>query len=603
LTKGLTAEELEEKGYIGDKNIEIKRNVETQVKTEKNYTFAEDVEYYKSELYKNIKEIPFEDIEHLKDVMPDSVIAEKKYSGLSSKSGSFHPRQCHSEAYLNSSNVSVNLTDGKLVYKSLIKGKIVLLNGLIYVRLGDIDGRFELRVSPDKMSVEADFYPAKGAGKMLTEKEIKSGLDSDKIIYGIRDNVISEHVEKAEKTGIAQKGVIVAEGTAAIDGIDAKIQLHFDPDPVYEDFKILSDGRVDYRKQLTIVVVKKGELLATIADPEKGIDGKDVYGNEIKGKDGEKKVLFAGTNVEKSEDGLNFYALLAGQPVLNKNILNVFAHYKIQGDVDYSSGNIQFDGNITINGSVLPGFEVKATGDIFVMKTVDSGILEAGRDIRVFGGIFGNNDSVVKCGRNLIVTHMQNAVVEAQGDVVIKDSAVHSKIYSTGNVILREGKGAIVGGMVHALRSVHAKVIGSPTGTKTEIIVGQDFFVNKMRDEFLKVQDFCTKNIEKLEKYLKPLVTMIKNGAKLQKDQMSKVTMVLKKHNEVKNQYFMIDAKMKEIEKASQTVKNPVVKVNQVIYPDVRLTIRDRTIIIAEKNTEVSYSFDAYNNTIIKGPY
>ena len=40
MAKGLTAEELEEKGYIGNKNIEIKRTPKTPIHDEKNYTFA-----------------------------------------------------------------------------------------------------------------------------------------------------------------------------------------------------------------------------------------------------------------------------------------------------------------------------------------------------------------------------------------------------------------------------------------------------------------------------------------------------------------------------------------------------------------------------------
>jgi len=451
--------------------------------------------------------------------------------------------------------------------------------------------------------VEVELCPSKGAGKKLSINEIKSALQGERIVYGIQDKVIAENIAKAEKTGIVQKRAVIAEGLAPVDGSEAEIKLLFNPEPVFEDFKILPDGRVDYRKQMTVEIVKQGALLATVSDAKKGIEGTDVFGKSIKAKEGDSKVLYAGTNVEKSKDGLQFFAARDGQPVLNKNILNVFALFNIPGDVNFSSGNVQFDGNVTIQGSVLPGFEVKASGDIFVMNSVDSGNLDAGRDIKVFGGIFGNAESRVKCGRNLVVSHLQNALVEAQGDVIIRDSAVHCKIFSTGSVVLREGKGTLVGGTVHALRSVDAKVIGSPMGTKTEITVGHDFFAKKMRDEFLKVQNFCKVNIEKIEKYLKPLVTLIKDGNKLPKDQMFKVTEILKKHNELKSQYYMIEAKIKEIEKASQTVKNPVIKVNQVIYPDVRITINDHTALLTEKETQVSFTVNADKNTLVKGRY
>jgi uncharacterized protein (DUF342 family) len=84
---------------------------------------------------------------------------------------------------------------------------------------------------------------------------------------------------------------------------------------------------------------------------------------------------------------------------------------------------------------------------------------------------------------------------------------------------------------------------------------------------------------------------------------MFKVTEILKKHNELKSQYYMIEAKIKEIEKASQTVKNPVIKVNQVIYPDVRITINDHTALLTEKETQVSFTVNADKNTLVKGRY
>jgi uncharacterized protein (DUF342 family) len=603
MAKGLTAEELEEKGYIGNKNIEIKRSPKTPIHDEKNYTFAGGIEYYTSELFKSVKEIPFESIEYLKDVTPQLIIAEKKYVHRGGQSGLFQPQHCHSESYLKTSNVGVSLINGNLTYSALIKGKVVLANGLIYVLPGDIDSKFKLWIAPDKMSVEVELCPSKGGGKKLAIDEIKSGLRAERVAYGIKDDAITKNIAKAETTGIAQKGVIIAEGLAPIDGGDSEIKLLFNPEPVFEDFKILPDGRVDYRKQMTVEIVKQGALLATVSDAKKGIEGKDVFGNSVKAKEGDSKVLYAGTNVEKSKDGLQFLAGRDGQPVLNKNILNVFPLFNIPGDVNFNSGNVQFDGNVTIQGSVLPGFEVKASGDIFVMNSVDSGNLDAGRDIKVFGGIFGGAETLVKCGRNLVVSHLQNALVEAQGDVIVRDSAVHCKIFSTGSVVLREGKGTLVGGTVHALRSVDAKVIGSPMGTKTEITVGHDFFAKKMRDEFLKVRDFCKVNIEKIEKYLKPLVVLIKDGNKLPKDQMFKVTEILKKHNDLKSQYYIIEAKIKEIEKASQTVKNPVIKVNQVIYPDVKITINDHTALIAEKESRVSFSVNAEKNALVKGNY
>ena len=81
----------------------------------------------------------------------------------------------------------------------------------------------------------------------------------------------------------------------------------------------------------------------------------------IKAINGESNVLCAGQNVVVTDDG-KFKAVCDGQISLNGKVLSVFLHYMVEGDVDYGCGNISFNGNVTIKGSVLPGFEVKAKG-------------------------------------------------------------------------------------------------------------------------------------------------------------------------------------------------------------------------------------------------
>ena len=67
----------------------------------------------------------------------------------------------------------------------------------------------------------------------------------------------------------------------------------------------------------------------------------------------------------------------------------------IKGNVDYDYGNIDFNGSVHITGSVLPGFTVKAKGDIVVDKNVEDAYLEAGGDINVKMGISGKGSCKV----------------------------------------------------------------------------------------------------------------------------------------------------------------------------------------------------------------
>ena len=77
---------------------------------------------------------------------------------------------------------------------------------------------------------------------------------------------------------------------------------------------------------------------------------------------------------------------LDGQLVENNNKIIVDPTIEIKGDVDLSTGNIDFNGSVLIKGSVQAGFAVRADGDVEIRGTISGGNVEA-KNIIVFGGI------------------------------------------------------------------------------------------------------------------------------------------------------------------------------------------------------------------------
>src|SRR5437762_91037 len=59
--------------------------------------------------------------------------------------------------------------------------------------------------------------------------------------------------------------------------------------------------------------------------------------------------------------------------------LTVSKLYEVDGNVDFKVGNVDFDGRVTIKGDVLPGFNVKATGDVAITGMVENASIEAGQ--------------------------------------------------------------------------------------------------------------------------------------------------------------------------------------------------------------------------------
>ena len=74
----------------------------------------------------------------------------------------------------------------------------------------------------------------------------------------------------------------------------------------------------------------------------------------------------------------------------------VYPISNIDSDIDYHTGNIDFNGDVVISGSVQPQFSVKATGTISIGGYVEPGeYISAGGDILVKRGVVGANTELV----------------------------------------------------------------------------------------------------------------------------------------------------------------------------------------------------------------
>ena len=100
----------------------------------------------------------------------------------------------------------------------------------------------------------------------------------------------------------------------------------------------------------------------------------------------------------------------------------------ISQDIDFATGNIDFLGNIIIHGNIAPGFKVHATGDIEIKGFVEGAQVIAEGSIEVKGGITSGAKGLVKAGQNVYARFIENSIVEAGGDVVVRDSIMQSQV-------------------------------------------------------------------------------------------------------------------------------------------------------------------------------
>ncbi|HWQ62170.1 MAG TPA: FapA family protein, partial [Negativicutes bacterium] len=224
----------------------------------------------------------------------------------------------------------------------------------------------QVLVDRDRMSASLQIVKPKGS-RPLAFDEVLEKIHSAGVVQGID----MEAVKRAyDRPGTP---VTAARGDAPVNGTDATISYAYDMNTKGRPVE-LEDGRVDFKDLNLFTVVAEGDVLAEKLPPTQGTPGVDVLGQPIFPKQGKDIPLPLGKNVYADENKIR--AGIAGQLQLQNNKLHVSPVIEIKGDVDLSTGNVEFVGNVVVRGSVQSGFTVKADGNVEIYGSVSGGTVE-----------------------------------------------------------------------------------------------------------------------------------------------------------------------------------------------------------------------------------
>ncbi|MBW4083271.1 DUF342 domain-containing protein [Paenibacillus sp. S150] len=431
-----------------------------------------------------------------------------------------------------------------------------------------------------------------------TIEDLESFLHSHNIRYGIQRDILQRISSNPEEYFFNR--VPIAIGQPSVNGTDGRVMFTVD---LEEDRKPqeMADGKVDYKDLVRLHNVRKGQLIAKIIPPEPGKPGIMVTGEELPFKPGKEAHFKVGKNVLVDQEETAMYAAIDGLVTLtDKGKINVFPVFEVNGDVDYSTGNIDFVGTVVIRGNVLTGFSVKSAGDIRVVGGVEGAELISGGSIEITGGIIGYNKGLVSAGKNVKVSFIQDGNVVAGEDIIVSQSVMHSNIRAGHDVLCNGAKGLIVGGIVQAGERVVARTIGNTMSTATAIEVG---VVPELRNEIneLRVElRHLLENEDKTNKALYLLNQLANNG------QLSPDKMALRvKLNATKQSHMREEKKIKErvleIEKLLEDTGRARVEVIKTIYGGSKIVIGRYTRFVKDPTERVVFIYSEGDITL--SPY
>ncbi|MER2173072.1 MAG: FapA family protein [Carnobacterium sp.] len=237
--------------------------------------------------------------------------------------------------------------------------------------------------------------------KTVTEKvsieEIRQALREANIFYGIREEVIIM-ASQAEEPVIYE----VATGIPPQDGKDGFLEMKVDS-KIKSLLREDERGNIDFRESREIPIVEIGEILGIIQPPQQGNTGISVTNKPIKPKP-LNSITFYSENGTKLH-GNRIVATRSGRPsIYEKDHIvkaTVIPKFVQKGNVNLTTGNIHFFGDVEIKGEVEENMFVDAGSNVIVHSTISNSTVTAINSITSGGNIansilsVGEKDTVI----------------------------------------------------------------------------------------------------------------------------------------------------------------------------------------------------------------
>ncbi len=350
--------------------------------------------------------------------------------------------------------------------------------------------RVIVSVAEDEMAATVTVTaPRKGAAPP-TRESIRGALQEAGVLFGIDGDAVHSLLEDQRYN----EAVTVAHGQPAVHAESAHIEYHFNTNrgrPYLE----LEFGRIDLRELNFIENKYEGDVLATLVPPVSPQDGRTVTGAPVPARTDTREVrLEAGENTVLSDDGTTLYAGMDGNAKLSRGrvVVEPVVHVK---NVNYGTGNIDFDGSVVVEKDIADRFVVKAGGDIQVGGGVGRATLIAGGNVLLKRGINGGGEGRIECGGNLFAKFVESSTVLSKKNVLLEEAILHSRVSAWKHCLLNGRRAEVIGSAVIVGGSLWCKKLGSVAEAELHVAVGisPDFVL-----EFRRTRELLAAREERL---------------------------------------------------------------------------------------------------------
>ncbi len=333
-------------------------------------------------------------------------------------------------------------------------------------------GNCEVSVSSDRTKVLLTADDPLAAVDLTIEK-IKAALEDLELPQLPADDQLIATLEAGCTLGEAVTDLVLIQGQPKVPATDGTLQ--WTRDFFTEGWAIDKEtGSIDFWEKIDNRNVKQGELLVSILDPVEGRPGVDIFGAPLNVEKPKTAKIRCGKGVHQDpvDGGTGVYSTRGGKVRFSDGTVTVDEVYAIKGNVSLETGNVHHNGTVMIDGDVLEGATIEALGDVEVKGMLEPCNIQAGGNLTVGGGIVGQKDCLIQVGGDIQARYIHQAVIRAEGDVMVVREIAHSDIQTRGKVDIYQGR--IAGGYTVARKGILVAEAGAGGSSTTELVVGID---------------------------------------------------------------------------------------------------------------------------------
>ncbi|NDV28448.1 FapA family protein [Desulfovibrio sp. JC010] len=361
------------------------------------------------------------------------------------------------------------------------------------------------------------------------------------------------------------------------------LKHYFDPDFDYTDLKPVEkhDGSVDYYNMGYVQSVIVGQVLAQWEDPEE--DGSCALGQ----RQFTEKELPRGPNTKVNPDNTDqLIATRNGYVFYNEDdLITVKELLNVRGDVNISTGNIFFVGDMVVHGAIKSGLDVKAN-NINVKGVIEQANVHAAGFLKCDGGIKGNSKGFVEAKGTLRTSFCENVTLVSSGNIIIDKNCMHTTVYCEGKFAV---KGRFAGGKCYSDQVVFiGEQLGGGLSAASQVIVGYNPLL------LLQI-DKISNQISMLEEEISSLQKIMANGSTTTAEFTQKIEKSEMKIRFLKNKKRQLWGKIQQTER----LESCRIMVQGIVKPGVEISIGQAYMQVDEPLENVFFYYD--NNEIKVG--